>query len=136
MPPAPQPASIGRYQVERLLGQGAMGTIWLAHDPVIGRKVAIKLVRTDLLGGGDFAKSAPQISTPMIIGGQMSFHLSTAQGALPTAKITVRIGGTDVPAESIRRIGTLITFPLKLNGPQAVTVTYDGKPVYAANLSL
>ena len=91
---------------------------------------------SDLLGGGDFAKSAPQISTPMIIGGQMSFHLSTAQGALPTAKITVRIGTTEVPAETIRRIGTLITLPLKANGPQAVTVTYDGKPVYAANLSL
>lgn len=48
---APLPSHIGRYRVERLLGQGAMGMIYLAHDPVIGRKVAIKLVRTDLLDG-------------------------------------------------------------------------------------
>lgn len=91
---------------------------------------------SDLLNGGDFARSAPQISTPMIIAGQLSFHLSTANGALPTAKITVRIGTTDVPNEAIRRIGTLITVSLKVNGPQPVTVTYDGKPVYAANVSL
>lgn len=91
---------------------------------------------SELLNGGDFAKSAAQISPPMIIGGQLSFHLSTAQGALPTAKIAVRIGTADVPTEAIRRIGTLISVPLKVNGPQPVTVSYDGKPVYAANLSL
>ncbi|GGF12917.1 hypothetical protein GCM10011611_18250 [Aliidongia dinghuensis] len=48
---APLPESIGRYRVERLLGRGAMGVIYLAHDPVIDRKVAIKLVRADLIGG-------------------------------------------------------------------------------------
>ena len=33
---------LGRYQVERELGQGAMGTVYLATDPTIGREVAIK----------------------------------------------------------------------------------------------
>ncbi|WP_455205265.1 protein kinase domain-containing protein [Kaarinaea lacus] len=33
---------LGRYQVERILGQGAMGTVYLGSDPKIGRTVAIK----------------------------------------------------------------------------------------------
>jgi serine/threonine protein kinase len=49
------PKQIGRYQVERLIGGGAMGMIYAAHDPVIDRKVAIKLIRADLLGGTDKA---------------------------------------------------------------------------------
>jgi eukaryotic-like serine/threonine-protein kinase len=49
------PAEIGRYRVERLIGRGAMGVIYAAHDPVIDRKVAIKLIRADLLSGEDQA---------------------------------------------------------------------------------
>ena len=45
------PSSIGRYRVVRTLGGGAMGVVYEAHDAVIDRKVAIKLVRTDLLDG-------------------------------------------------------------------------------------
>ncbi|WP_306589433.1 serine/threonine-protein kinase [Geothrix sp. 21YS21S-4] len=41
------PQAIGRYQVLRLLGSGAMGSVVLAEDPRIKRKVAIKLVRLD-----------------------------------------------------------------------------------------
>lgn len=41
------PKTIGRYQVLRLLGSGAMGSVVLAEDPRIKRKVAIKLVRFD-----------------------------------------------------------------------------------------
>ncbi len=50
---ATHPAQIGRYRVESVLGRGAMGVIFKAHDPVIDRKVAIKLVRADLLDGED-----------------------------------------------------------------------------------
>jgi serine/threonine protein kinase len=49
------PAEIGRYRIERLIGSGAMGMIYAAHDPVIDRKVAIKLIRADLLSGDDKA---------------------------------------------------------------------------------
>ena len=47
------PAQIGRYRVQRELGRGAMGVIYQAEDPDIGRTIAIKLVRADLLEGDD-----------------------------------------------------------------------------------
>ncbi len=47
------PHFIGRYAIEATLGRGAMGTIYLAHDPDIDRNVAIKLIHADLLDGSD-----------------------------------------------------------------------------------
>jgi serine/threonine protein kinase/Tfp pilus assembly protein PilF len=41
------PAFIGRYEIVSRLGQGGMGSLYLAKDPKIGRLVAIKLVRQD-----------------------------------------------------------------------------------------
>ena len=43
------PPAIGRYQVLKVLGAGAMGTVLLAEDPRIKRKVAIKIVRLEAL---------------------------------------------------------------------------------------
>ena len=43
--------SIGRYRVEALLGTGAMGEVYRAHDPAIDRLVAIKVVRPELVAG-------------------------------------------------------------------------------------
>jgi len=37
--------TIGRYLIERPLGQGAMGVVYLAEDPLLKRRVAIKVVR-------------------------------------------------------------------------------------------
>ncbi len=38
------PAKIGKYDVKGKLGQGAMGEVFLAHDPVLNRDVAIKRI--------------------------------------------------------------------------------------------
>ncbi len=35
----------GKYRVERLIGSGGMGTVWLGHHEVLGTRVAIKFIR-------------------------------------------------------------------------------------------
>jgi serine/threonine-protein kinase len=41
-------ASIGKYEVLRLLGSGGMGTVYEARDPVLERRVAVKVLAADL----------------------------------------------------------------------------------------
>lgn len=40
----PMPKHIDRYEIRGLLGQGAMGRVYLAYDPKLSREVAIKAV--------------------------------------------------------------------------------------------
>ncbi len=72
------PPSIGRYEVVRALGTGAMGRVLLARDPVLERHVAIKLLRDDLGIGEDVrdgllvrmrheARAAARVTHPSLV---------------------------------------------------------------------
>ena len=37
-------AAVGNYQVKSQIGEGGMGIVWLAEHPLIGRRVAIKVI--------------------------------------------------------------------------------------------
>jgi len=53
---------LGKFEIRRTLGQGAMGEVYLGVDPSIGREVAIKTILPSAAAGGDakerFAREA------------------------------------------------------------------------------
>ncbi|HKY82361.1 MAG TPA: protein kinase [Sphingobium sp.] len=46
---------IGRYRIDAPLGEGAMADVFLAHDPTIGRSVAIKLLKPEFRSDTELA---------------------------------------------------------------------------------
>lgn len=57
VPPRPVPTlsqpSLGRYLIDKPLGQGAMGAVYQGHDPATGRRVAIKTMALSREFSGD-----------------------------------------------------------------------------------
>ncbi len=59
MDETPQPKRIGRYEIERVLGEGAMGVVYEGRDTRLHRKVAIKTILKSALD----SDSAKEYST-------------------------------------------------------------------------
>ena len=65
--------TVGRYQIESELGHGAMGVVYKAVDPKIGRSVAIKTIRLDqTLGVKQLADLKERSLREAQIAGQLS----------------------------------------------------------------
>jgi len=56
MTPVNSPRSFGDYLIEKELGQGGMGTVYLAKDTGLNRNVALKILRADLSHDPEFAR--------------------------------------------------------------------------------
>jgi serine/threonine-protein kinase len=70
-------SSLGKYEIRRELGRGAMGVVYEGYDPFIKRVVALKTIRADQLSGEDSenviarfrreAQAAGRLSHPNIV---------------------------------------------------------------------
>jgi serine/threonine-protein kinase len=70
-------SSLGKYEIRRELGRGAMGVVYQGYDPLIKRIVALKTIRGDQLSGDDSenviarfrreAQAAGRLSHPNIV---------------------------------------------------------------------
>ena len=75
---------IGKYEILAELGRGAMGVVWRARDPFIGRQVALKTITPGLLDNPDLlkrfyreAQSAGSLQHPNIV---IIYDLGEADG--------------------------------------------------------
>jgi len=65
----------GRYRLERTLGRGGMAAVWLGHDEVLERPVAVKVLSDTIAGDPGFvarfrreARTAASLSHPNLVG--------------------------------------------------------------------
>jgi hypothetical protein len=66
--------AVGRYVVRDVIGSGGMAVVYRAHDPQLGRQVALKLVRADRRAARDWqlrllreARAMAQLSHPNVV---------------------------------------------------------------------
>jgi serine/threonine protein kinase len=93
------PETIGAYRIERVLGQGGMGVVYLAVDTRLGRTVALKAVAPAFAGDATKrdrlrreARAAASLNHPGIA---MVYALEEIDGEL-------YIAGEHVPGETLR----------------------------------
>ncbi|WP_227998727.1 serine/threonine-protein kinase [Nocardia australiensis] len=98
----------GNYRLDRMLGRGGMGEVWLARDSATGRTVALKVLSENLPGDGEYrrrfereARIGSQLRNPHIV----RIHgFGEHDGRLFIAM--EYIAGIDL-AEMLSRVGTL-----------------------------
>jgi tetratricopeptide (TPR) repeat protein len=70
----PAPRLIGRFRIQREIGRGGCGVVFLAEDPTLGRLVALKVPRADFLADREHrtrfhteAQAAARLDHPNIV---------------------------------------------------------------------
>ncbi len=90
---------IGRYEVVKLLGLGAMGEVWEALDPSLGRSVALKVLRGRAASGDPLqqqarvwreAQAMARLSHPNVV----AVHEVVSHGGQLFLAMDLVVGGT------------------------------------------
>src|SRR5215813_4614351 len=110
------PEKLGRYEIVREVGHGAMGVVYEALDPTIGRKVVLKAIRFDAIGTTadeaarrfkNEARAAGGLSHPNIVtvfdagedGGNLYLAMEFIEGA--TLESTLKLERRLSPARTL-----------------------------------
>jgi serine/threonine protein kinase len=112
---APRPHQVGRYRIVGELGRGSMGIVYEAIDPIIGRKIALKVIHLDAL----IEVAGPHGSLERL------FREASSAGALLHPNIVVAF---DVGQE-----GSAAFFAMeKVDGPSLEQVLASGRNIEPA----
>jgi tRNA A-37 threonylcarbamoyl transferase component Bud32/tetratricopeptide (TPR) repeat protein len=72
--PEPQHKKLGKYEIRKELGKGAMGVVYLAYDPVLEREVALKVMASTIVSDKELkerfereAKAVARLQHPNIV---------------------------------------------------------------------
>lgn len=112
------PMRFGRYRIDKLLGKGSMGAVYLAYDEPLDRFVALKVARVSATGSAKLikrmeteAKAAANLDHPLIckvydfgeIDGIRYIALQYVEGEDLKAYLK-RVGRRRNPAEAVQRV--------------------------------
>jgi serine/threonine-protein kinase len=129
----------GRYQLVEPLARGGMASVWIAEDPVLSRKVAVKILRTDLAADPDTrarfryeAIAAARLNHPNVVAtydtgdddGTAYIVMELVDG--PTVRDLLRADGP-LPVREALRIGIQVADALEA-AHRAGLVHRDVKP--------
>jgi serine/threonine-protein kinase len=113
------PERIGEYRVQKLLGEGGMGQVYLCHDEGLDRQVAVKVLMPSMAAETDSrerflreARAMAKISSPHVV----TVYRVVADEEAPHIVMEL-LDGEDV-AERVHRDGAM-------PWPEAVDVTID-----------
>jgi serine/threonine protein kinase/formylglycine-generating enzyme required for sulfatase activity len=105
IPPTPAgatpPQHIGRYRVERVLGEGGFGLVYLAHDDQLRRPVAVKVPHAHLVAQA--ADAEAYLAEARTVAGLDHPHIVPvfdvgSTGAFPCFVVSKYIDGSDLAA--------------------------------------
>jgi eukaryotic-like serine/threonine-protein kinase len=120
----------GRYRLCRWLAAGGMGQVWQAVDEVLGRPVAVKLLRDEYAQDPSFvrrfraeARYAAAVAHPGIASVFDYGEVTTAEGAEPTAFLVMELVAGEPLSALLAREGRLgLDRSLEIVGQAAVAV--------------
>src|SRR5215207_3574401 len=120
----------GRYRLCRWLAAGGMGQVWQAVDEVLGRPVAVKLLRDEYAQDPSFvrrlraeARSAAAVTHPGIASVFDYGEVTTAAGAEPTPFLVMELVAGEPLSSLLAREGRLgLDRSLEIVGQAAVAV--------------
>lgn len=147
----PLPEEFDRYRVEKSLGQGAMGTVYLAYDTELDRRVALKVPRFDDVESPEYrerfyreARSAATLRHANIcpvydvgeVGGKRYLSMAYVEGRLLSELIEPRRPYAEQDAADLVRKLALALHHAHRKGvihrdlkPSNVMIDEDGEPI-------
>src|SRR5262245_57205225 len=121
--PLEEGSRLGPYQIRELLGRGAMGEVYRAHDERLGRDVALKVLPQDFVQDDDArsrlireARVAAQLNPPHICTihevGEADGRTYIAMERIDGRPLASLIDERRLPLETVIRYGTEIAAAL------------------------